>query len=388
MNKLRILQIVTRLAVRGVPRHVLDIAAGLDPERYEVEVIAGRSEPNEGSLWEEAEARGIVTHRIESLQRSVHPGDDVKTWIALYRKIKHGRYDIVHTHIAKAGFLGRLAARWAGIPIILHTYHGEIEELRGHSIQSRIFTTCEALASRVSNALVSVSQNTAQTLITKGIGSPNKYTVIPNGIDLKNYQLDQIPKIDIKGTPRLGVIASLTVEKGIDILLQSLPPLLENHPDLRLYILGDGPLRESLNHQTQQLNIQNHVHFSGNVEDVRPWIAAFDLVVLPSRHEAMGRSLLEAMAMGRPVIASRTGGIPELVRHNETGILVPPEDPKALAQAIDDLFQNDQKRLTLAQSGKADVEHRFSLETMIDRLDRLYQDLYSKQHHSKSHRQL
>ena len=128
-KKIRVLHVVTRWVRRGVPRHVLDIATHLNPDRFEVEVLAGRGDCWEGSLWEEAAEKGVTMHRVNSLQRPINPIKDVIAFCELYRRMRKGKHDVVHTHISKAGFLGRLAARCASVPVVVHTYHGCVAEL-------------------------------------------------------------------------------------------------------------------------------------------------------------------------------------------------------------------------------------------------------------------
>jgi len=291
---------------------------------------------------------------------------------ALYHKIKQGRFQIVHTHISKAGILGRLAARCAGAPVVLHTFHGQVEELSDGSPRSRIFLACERLAARGADALIAVSQETAAGLQALGIGTPGQYVVIPNGIDLERFCPEAVrQQVSVAGAPLIGTIASLTPEKGIDLLLQAFAGLAGRHPGLRLCLVGDGPLRPALQEQARDLGLAGRVEFAGNVPDVRPYLAAFDLFVLPSRREGMGRVLLEAMALGRPVVAARAGGIPELVRHGHSGWLVPPEDPAALAAAIDALLREAPRREALARAGR-ETARQFGLEAMIAQVEQLY----------------
>ncbi len=144
--KIRVLHIVTRLAVRGVPRHVLDMAKGLDSQRFAVEVLAGRSEPGEGDLSEEARGKGLILHQVPSLQRAVNPLADLNAYRAIARIIANGTYDIVHTHISKAGILGRMAAKQARVPIVLHTYHGLVDEIGRAAFNAGVFRRCERWA--------------------------------------------------------------------------------------------------------------------------------------------------------------------------------------------------------------------------------------------------
>lgn len=374
----RVLQLVTRLAMRGVPRHVLDLAEGLAARGHAVEVVAGRSEPGEGSLWEEAGSRNIPVIWAPSLQRAVSPAADLAAFAALWQQIRQGHYEIVHTHISKAGLLGRLAARLAGTPAVLHTYHGQVGELSDGSIRSRIFLSGERLAARLSDGLIGVSQETVAGLLALGIGRPGQYTVIPNGIDLERFCPEAVDtRAPVKGDPLIGTIASLTPEKGVDLLIEAVPGLVSRHPGLRLCLVGDGPLRQALQAQARDLGVADRVEFAGNAADVRPYLAAFALFVLPSRREGMGRVLMEAMALGRPVLATRVGGIPELVRHGHSGWLVPPADPAALAEGIDALLRDAPRRQALARAGREAARH-FGLEAMVARVEQLYGALLAR----------
>lgn len=378
MPQVRVLQIVTRLAVRGVPRHVIELAAGLNRERFAVEVLAGRSEPGEGELWTEAEERGLKTWFVPALQRAVNPVADASAYTMLSRRIRQGQYDIVHTHISKAGILGRLAARRGDVPVVVHTYHGRVQELQGRSLKSRFFRACEQRAARWSQLLIAVSQATVGQCLDGGIGRIDQYRVIHNGIDLPrflDYREGMRPFAGPAGAPVVGAVGSLTAEKGVDVLLQTMPGLLGRYPRLQLCVVGDGPLRSQLQKMARELGIGEQVHFPGIVADVRTWLAHFDVLVAPSRREGLPTVLLEAMALGRPVVASRVGGIPEIVTDGVSGLLVPADVPDELGQAIDLLLRDKGKRLGMGQAGRERVVERFGLEEMLRQTESAYEEL-------------
>ena len=375
-EKIRVLQIVTRLVVRGVPRHVVDLASHLDPARFEVEILAGRGEPGEGSLWEEAAARGLVTHRVDALQRAAHPIRDALALAALYRRIKQGRYDVVHTHISKAGVLGRLAAKWARVPAIVHTYHGKVEELEDGSPASRVYVMCERRVARYAHALVGVSEAIEEHLLGMGVGTAEQYRVIPNGIDLEWFASkgEWSRPEGLQGQPLIGCVCSLTREKGVDVLLRAMGPLAERYPQLQLCVVGDGPLRAELEHEARQLGVAERVMFAGIASDVRPWLAAFDLFVLPSRSEGTPRALLEAMAMGTGVVATRTGGTPEIVENGVCGVLVEPEDASDLGRGIGGMLRDATRREAFGEAGQERVRSSFGLAGMVDGVAAVYEE--------------
>lgn len=375
-RKVRVLHVVTRLVRRGVPRHVLDVATHLDPERFHVEVLAGQGELWEGSLWEEAREKGAVTHRVDSLRRSIHPVKDVIALWKLYRKMGRGRYDIVHTHISKAGFLGRLAARWAGVPVVVHTYHGRVEELDPGKVKGRFLTACERFAAKQSDALIAVSAAEVEQKRAVGIGSDSQYHVVRAGIDLSRYLEQQAwdrPQA-VTGRPVIGTIGTLTREKGIDVLIAALPAVLDRHPGLQLCIVGEGPMEVALRRAAIRVGVDAAVHFVGAVEDVRPWLSAFDLLVQPSRSEGLALTVLEAMAMGVPVLATDVGGMSEALADGINGILVPAGDAAKLATALSELLADSSKLADMGRAGTGRIRS-FSLECSVKELEALYEQL-------------
>lgn len=371
--KVRVLHIVTRLAVRGVPRHVLDMACGLDRQRFAVEILAGRSEPGEGDLAEEAREKGLILHRVPSLQRAVNPLADLKAYLSIARIIADGAYDIVHTHISKAGILGRLAARRAQVPVVVHTYHGLVDEIGRTSLKAELFRRCERQAAAWSDGLVTVSHSVARQWQDMAVGAKEQYRVVPNGIDTAYYAA--AAAMSLAGDPRLVVVASLTPEKGIEVLLRAMSFLSAEFPSARLYIVGDGLLRASLERLSGELGLAANVHFVGIQADVRPYLAACDLAVLPSLSEGMGLAAVEAMASGRALVASDTGGIPEVVVAGETGLLVAPGDAQALASAVAALVRDPAKRCEMGRAGCARAQNLFSIERALVSLQALYEEL-------------
>jgi len=375
----RILQLLTRLAVRGVPRHVLDLSEGLRRRGHQVEIVAGQSEPGEGELWEEARQRGIPATFLPALRRPLSPAADAAAFAGLWRHLARTRPQLVHTHISKAGVLGRLAARLAGVPVVLHTYHGQVEEVEGRGPQSRLLRAAEALAARCSDALIAVSADTAAGLQALGVGRAGQYRLIRNGIDLERFAPQATPPAPVAGSPLLGSVASLTPEKGLELLIAALPSLAALHPRVRLCIVGEGPLRPALEAQIRALGLEGRVDLAGNTPDVRPYLRAFDLVVAPSRREGQGRVLMEALALGRPVLAARVGGIPELIAHGQQGWLVPPDDPEALGQGAAHLLANPGLCAALAQRGRQRALREFGLDTMIAQVEALYAELLGRE---------
>lgn len=378
-RRIRVLQVITRLVTRGVPRHVLNLATHLDPERFDVEVLAGEGLESEGSLWPEALSKGVVTHRLTALQREINPRKDMAALWGISRTIRRGSFDVIHTHISKAGILGRLAANWAGIPTV-HTYHGNVEELERSSPSGRAYLACERRAARSTTALLAISEGVREHLLRLKIGRPEQYRVVPNGIDVSAFAAQtntpSIHRVWRQGThPTIGCVGSLTREKGVDVLLQAVPRIAERFQDLSVVIVGDGPLRNELERQARTLGIEAHVTFVGVSEDVRSWLSKFDVSVVSSRREGQSIALVEAMASGNPVVATRVGGVPEVLDNGAYGVLVEPEDPEALATAINLLLADVGLRQGLGKLGRQAVERNYSVQRMTKQVAQVYEEV-------------
>jgi len=376
-KRIRVCHIVTRLAVRGVPRHVIDMAAGLDPQKFAVEILTGHSEPNEGDLWQEALDKGVSVVRIESMRRRVSLGLDIAALWQIYRHLRRHPCDIVHTHISKAGILGRLAAHRAGVPIVLHTYHGVPMEWEGGGRAARVFRYCEMKAACSTDTLIAVSNAVKDSLTEMSIGKDTDWQIIYNGVAPSFFKRVEDLSL-LVGDPLLLAIGSLTGEKGIDVLIDALPKLRQEHPQLSLCLVGDGPLRGALAKQVAQLGLSDCVHFAGIVQDVRPWLQRCALLVAPSLSEGMGLAAVEAMAMARPVIASGVGGLLEVVEDGHTGRLVTPGDASLLADQIHALLQDPDECIRLGRNGQERARQHFTIERSVGHLQGLYEKLLAE----------
>lgn len=372
---IRVCHIVTRLAVRGVPRQVLDIAEGLDRSRFSVSVLTGHSEPEEGDLWDEARGRGIAVTRINDLRRSVHLSRDGAAFLQIYRYLRSHPCDIVHTHIAKAGLLGRMAARLAGIPSVLHTYHGIPNEWVGNGISARFFRGLEKWSAVRTDALIAVSQAVRTEIRAVDIGTANRWHVIHNGIS-PLFLSEERPNAADRNDALLIAVGSLTKEKGYDVLLQALPTIASSCPDVELVFIGDGPLKASLQTLAKDLDVASRVRFVGVVSDVRPWLRRATLLVAPSLSEGLGMAVVEAMAMECPVVASRVGGLVEAVVDGETGFLVDAGSISPLNQQVIELLNSPEQRARLGSNGRKHVQAHFARDWSIVQLQDVYETLF------------
>ncbi|ULA61355.1 MAG: Putative Glycosyl transferase, group 1 [Nitrospira sp.] len=291
------------------------------------------------------------------------------------------RPDIVHTHKYKDSILGSIVARYMGIPHVVRAVHGMPEPFTGlRSLKMAGYTIADRLVTgRLVDKVIAVSSDIEKVLL-RTYGS-NQVVCIHNGIDLEAVQLttkraEKRKEWHVDDREVLiGTVGRLVPVKGHAILLEAFRILRQRHHNVRLIFIGDGPLRGHLEAEAKRLGLDQSVIFSGHQEQSYDFINMMDLFVLPSRHEGIPMVLLEAYALKRPVIASQVGGIPEVVTHAHSGLLVNPEDPTAFAGAMSDLIEDQARALAFGEAGRRHVECEFSASMMADRTARVYRSL-------------
>lgn len=385
----KILHILTRLDMGGSAQNTLWTCRGL-ADRYRMVLVHGLARESRMTAAEEAAVaqasreavrRGVDFIPLASLVRPIRPLKDAQALASLLRIIGAERPDIVHTHTSKAGILGRLAARMAGVRAVVHTPHGHV--FYGHfgPAASRAFLALERLFGRMTDRLVALTEGERRDYLALGVGRDDSTWVIPSGVDLQALAAEGADPVAGKRllgvaaeTPVVGFAGWLLPIKGPLHLLNAMAAVWEHHPKAVLVLAGKGAQEAELRARAEALGAGGRVRFLGWRDDLAALMGGFDLFVLPSLNEGMGRVLVEAMAAGVPVVASRTGGIPDLVRHAETGLLVEPGDEAGLAAAVSRLLSNRDEAARFAAAGRRHCR-RFGLDSMLSRLDALYADL-------------
>jgi glycosyltransferase involved in cell wall biosynthesis len=330
-----------------------------------------------------AQENGVQPLMIPEMvsEASLRPRD-IKALLRLYRILRLECPQIVHTHTAKAGFLGRLAARLAGVPVVVHTYHGHI--LHGYygPLKSWLLLQMERGLGRITDRLVTVSASVKEDLIAYRVAPAEKISVIPLGLDLKPF----FDCLSLKGEFRgelgldpgvrlVGILGRMFPIKNHRLFLESAARAAEQETNVRFVIVGDGILRSEMERYAQDLGIHQKVTFTGWRRDLPRIYADLDLLVVSSDNEGTPVSAIEAMASGRPVVATRVGGLPDLVHDGETGYLVPAKQPEALAAAMLKLIRNSQRAEQMGRAAQLSVKERFSLNRLVSDTEGLYQDL-------------
>ena len=380
--RVRVLHVITRLIVGGAQENTLLTVGGLDRTRYDVTLATGPTVGPEGSLESRIPSdAGFV--RIPELCRDPHPVHDPVALARLYGLMRRGRYQIVHTHTTKAGLLGRLAARWARVPVVVHTPHGHAFHDYLSQAGSRALVWTERAAARWTDRIVCLTEAERDDHLRYHIAPAGKFTVIHSGVDLERFGAARPDPQAARGAlglsetgPLVGCVARLVPVKGVDCLLEAWSAVRSAVPDATVVFVGDGPLRPTLEAAAKAEGLGRSAAFLGVRDDVADLLPLFDVVVLPSRNEGMGRAAVEALAAGRPVIGSRISGIQNVIQDGETGVLVPPGDPGALARAIVRCLRERAVRDGMAARAR-DAARAYGVDAMLSQLDELYRHALS-----------
>jgi glycosyltransferase involved in cell wall biosynthesis len=384
MSSIKCLYIITRLDRGGSAEVVLQWAEGLQKRGFQITIISGRTDNPERDLSAFASRTGIPLVMFPSLQREVQPFSDIKALVILYRYIKKAKPDIVHTHTSKAGFLGRIAAKLNRVPVIIHSTHGHIFYGYYGRLKTKLFILMEKFAGNFTDCITELTQLGIEDHIKLKIAPRDKFVVLRAGIDLTQYRSPQKNREQMRQEFSLPVEAFVVgwVGRMTDIknplLLVKTAEILKNKSSLRFLMAGGGELLEPAKELAIQLNIVDKIIFTGHRNDIPNILTAVDIYVLTSRNEGLGRSILEAQAAGITVIATNVGGVPEIVTDGETGILVPANNPSALAEAIVKLTFHPELRVKLSQKALQNLG-AFSLEKSLNDLEHLYNTF----HHSR-----
>jgi glycosyltransferase involved in cell wall biosynthesis len=383
---IRVLRVIARLNMGGPALHVAYLTAGLAERGYDTTLVAGSLARGEDSMAFVADELGIRVERLPELHREISPFRDAVAIARLALLIRRVRPHILHTHTAKAGAVGRLAALLAGDerpPIVVHTFHGHV--LRGYFDPMRTagFRLLERWLARRSTALVAVSPQVRDDLVALGIAPRERFVVVRLGIELEQRVAAEQ---DGRGESRrilgigpdrfaVGWIGRMTGVKRTEDVLRAFRRLRDRGVDACLCMIGDGPDRPAVERRAHELGVMRDTLFLGYQEEVAPYYAAFDAMILPSINEGTPVSAIEALAAGRPVVATRVGGVPDVVREGEDGFLVDPGDVDALAERLARLARDPELRERLGAAGRARVIPRYSVERLVDDVDRLYRSL-------------
>lgn len=370
-GRFEVLRLITRLNIGGPARQALLLTKELH-DRWRTMLVAGAPTPEEGELSDAA----VPVQRVP-LVRPVDPVNDVQAFRRVSSLMRAARPKIVHTHMAKAGMIGRLAAHRFDARTI-HTYHGHVHQGYFNPLAQRVFLEIERRLARSTNILIAISPEIRNELLDLGIGRADQFRMIPLGFDLTSHLSVRAPSGELRRaigidntTPLIGIVGRLVPIKDVTTLFRAVA-LLE---DVHIAILGDGELRDELENQAHGMGLGERAHFTGWWPDVAAAMSDLDVVALTSTNEGTPVSLIEALACERPVVATDVGGVRFVVRDGDTGLLCPPGDPASFAAALRRLLDHPDLARRMATAGRRSVRDRFHKDRLIADIADLYEEL-------------
>lgn len=376
-GRTRVARVITRLNVGGPAIQAMLLTRRLDPERYETVLLCGQPGRDEGDMLRVRPEAGVHPTILPYLRREISLGADVRALVELVALFRRLRPRIVHTHMAKAGLLGRAAARLAGVPIVVHTFHGNV--LRGYfgAGETALFRFLERLLGRLSSAVIAISPRQAEEIRALGIATGDRLVEIPLGLDLAPFLDTPVGRLRAElgvGTevPLVGVVARLVPIKGIDVFLEAASLVARARADTLFVVIGGGEQSAALKQRARALGLGPHVRFLGWRADLPAIYADLDVVANTSHNEGIPVSLIEALAAGRGVVATAVGGTPDLLGDPPCGALVPDSDVAAVAEAILVLLGDPALRERLGRMGRERVYPEYDATTLLRRMDALY----------------
>ena len=382
MSRRSVAVVVTRLQA-GAGGVALRGALALDPERYETTIIAGGgtgsadSDGSGDSMLDRAANAGMRVLTVPELVSPLAPATDARALRVLTGRLAEGGYDVVHTHSAKAGALGRIAAQRAGVPHVVHTFHG----FPFHEFQSRprraAYVGIERYLSRFTDVFLAVGGAVAAEAVRRGIAAPDRVRVINPAIEIP--EVPGGPAVRAAARRRLGVpvgckvvgtVGRIDYQKAPECFIDAMAAL--NRPDVYVVWVGDGPMRRQLQARADRRGMQDRFRCLGHRDDVAELLPGFDVFVMASRYEGLPCSVAEAMTAGVPVVATAVNAVPDLVVAGETGLLAGPQRSGQLAAAVAYMLDEPAEAGRMAAAGRRLVLGRFTAESLATVLDSAY----------------
>jgi glycosyltransferase involved in cell wall biosynthesis len=376
----RVLHPITRLTLGGSSENTIASCVALDRAGYDC-LLATSFRESDASSLADARRRGCRVVDIPALGREVAPLADLTALAELVRLIRRERPAIVHTHTSKAGFIGRLAAVIARVPAVIHQPHGHIFYGYFSPRRTAVFTTLERWAARWTDRIITLTDRGTDEHLARDIGCAEQYVAVPSGVPTDELRAAAPPRGGARA--RLGLdpdafvvvgLGRLVPIKGFDLLARALPAVVAQIPSARALLVGDGAERAYLEAIAATTGVTERLRMTGETEDMTSYLAAADVVAVPSRNEGMGRVIVEAMALGLPVVATAVGGIPDVVTDGECGRLVEPEDVDALGAALIELGRDPALRRKLGEAAVRRAE-AFSTAVASEKLLAVYATL-------------
>ena len=397
MSKPRVLRIINRLNLGG-PTYNAALLTKYMEDDYETLLVAGMKDDSEASSEFIVNQLGLEPVYIPSMYRSLHPVRDTQTFRELRKIIKEFKPDVVHTHAAKAGAVGRMAAYVARVPVIIHTFHGHIFHSYFHPVKARVFLEIERYLARQSTKIIAISNIQKQELSEQfQIAPEEKFEVIPLGFDLSRFQENNDVKRETfrkkyevgENEVAIGIIGRLVPIKNHSFFLEAIQ-MLQKEIDLplRVFIIGDGEEREKLESKARELQLRfttehddHHpkiLTFTSWIREVDMAMAGLDIIALTSLNEGTPVSLIEASASGKPIVTTNVGGIQDVVKDDVNAYILEKTDVEGFAHKLKILVEHPELRAQMGREGIDQAFTNFSYARLVENMTDLYDKLLSE----------
>jgi glycosyltransferase involved in cell wall biosynthesis len=381
-HPIRVVRIIARLNIGGPAVHVTLLTERLAPPEYACTLVCGAVGEDEGDMRYYAEAHGVEPVIIPELGRELHLLRDIVTLWKVYRLIREIKPHVVHTHTAKAGFIGRIAAQAAGVPVITHTFHGHVFESYFSRLTTGVFITLERIAARMSDTIITLTESLRRDLAdTYHVARKGRITVLPLGLDLTEFVGTARRTGEFRRSlgisadvPLLGIVGRLVPVKNHALFLDAAVLVRQKYPNAAFVVVGDGELRAELEALALNKGLSGAVRFVGWLRELAPVYSDLDVLVMSSLNEGTPVSVIEALASGCPIVSTNVGGTADLLEQGALGALVQSGDSAALAAAIEAVLANPPD---MSHVRPLMVE-RYGIDRLVRDLDSLYRGLLTK----------
>ena len=385
-GKIKVLQILTRLIGGGADENTLYIVSGVDKNRFESHLLVG----GDSEIVDKARSKGIMIINEKNLVRNINPFRDLLALFKIIFYIKKGKYDIIHTHTAKAGFIGRLAAIFAGAPIIIHSLHGLSFHDFMPSWQKKLYIMLEKIVGKYTDLFISVGNNIKQKSIDEGIGKKDKYVTIYSGMDLSKFDNISINKSELRKSlniaPKdliIGTVVRLEPRKGPQYFVDIIHNICEQVRDFKAVIVGIGPFEPELRTKIEKNNLQDLIILTGYRKDIAEIMSIFDIICLTSLWEGIPRVLIQGSKLKKPLVAFDIDGNSEIIRHGINGFLIPPLEIEEFSAALQKLANDGELRKNMSQANENIVDNRWDKDHMCQAIEVEYKKLVKSKLHSR-----
>jgi len=387
-TKIRILYITQSLG-GGVQKFIIQLCQNLNQHQFQITgCCSAEQKGGDGDIpFSEAFRQIGISYFVVPMQRAINPWEDFSSFVKIYRNITRRGFDIVHAHSSKAGVLARIAARLAGVPLVIYSPHGFSFDGPGNVISKLPYILFEKIASFFSDIIITDSLSEKKLALKYKMGSDEKTFVVPPSINISDYNLKITGKERASCLKKLGIalenrvvtmIGRLAVQKDPYTFILAAKQIKNKQPDTTFLLVGDGPLMDSCLRLIKKLELEDSVKVVGWLRNYKIVLKASDIIVIPSLWEGLPFILLEAMAFAKPIVATRITGIVDVVRDGKNGFLIPPRSPDSLAKKVEQILDNPDVGANLGKEGRITVKKNYLLKTAVSSIETLYTRLFKK----------